>query len=326
MSGEAPAAGAAAAAPGKDQAAPPTKSRRGIECTPLEKQVLEDIIEEFNHKKHIKFPKYRDDKDFVYWADTDLDAYADTLSCSVEELRATHKKMKRAFFKLRAADVDQQRTLKRDVFQACVLWNLKTVDDVHRRLDVLAKQSRSLERERKSIIDRGEHHAMIAERLAMWEAERHCRFQSELEAAIEPTIKERNKEQQTILDSKIAYHEKQAEWAQAAVARYEKKTADFAAAHPTKDEQIRKQQRKIDDQDRELRTLRKQVQGHKAQQQQQQKRKRNREEERQRRLGFSTHPAVSTCTPESTSKRLSVRKSRTSALARIDNALATNNV
>ena len=264
MSGEAPAAGAAAAAPGKDQAAPPTKSRRGIECTPLEDQVLKDIIREFNHKKHIKFPKYRDDKDFVYWADIDLDAYADKLSCSVEELQATHKKMKRAFFKLRAADVDQQRTLKSDVFQACVLWNLKTVDDVHRRLDVLAKQSRSLERERKSIIDREEHHAMIAERLAMWEAERHCRFQSELEAAIEPTIKERNKEQQTILDSKIAYHEKQAEWAQAAVARYEKKTADFAAAHPTKDEQIRKQQRKIDDQDRELRTLRKQVQGHKA--------------------------------------------------------------
>ena len=87
------------------------------------------------------------------------------------------------------------------------MWNLKTVDDVHRRLDVLAKQSRSLERERKSIIDRGEHSAMIAERLAMWEAEaeRHCRFQSELEAAIEPTIKERNKEQQTILDSKIVY-------------------------------------------------------------------------------------------------------------------------
>ena len=101
----------------------------------------------------------------------------------------------------------------------------------------------------------------------MWEAERHCRFQSELEAAIEPTIKERNKEKQTILDSKIAYHEKQAEWAQAAVARYDKKTADFAAAHPTKDEQIRKQQRKIDDQERELRTLRKQVQGYQSQQQ-----------------------------------------------------------
>ena len=120
---------AVGAAQDKDQAAPPTKSRRGIECTPLEKQVLEDIIEEFNHKKHIKFPKYRDDKDFVYWADIDLDAYADKLSCSVEELQATHKKMKRAFFKLRAANVDQKRTLKSDVFQACcVLWNLKTVD------------------------------------------------------------------------------------------------------------------------------------------------------------------------------------------------------
>ena len=106
-------------------------------------------------------------------------------------------------------------------------------------------------------------------------------------------------------------------------AKYNKKTAEFAASHPTKDEQIRKQQRKIDDQERELRTLRKQVQGYQSQQQHQKKRKRNREEERDRRLMFSTHPAVSTCTPESTSKRLSVRKSRTSALARIDNVVAT---
>ena len=35
MSEEAAAAAAAAAAPDKNQAAPPTKSRRGIECTPL---------------------------------------------------------------------------------------------------------------------------------------------------------------------------------------------------------------------------------------------------------------------------------------------------
>ena len=135
---------AVGAAQDKDQAAPPTKSKHAIECTPLEDQVLKDIIREFNHRKHIDFPKYRDDDDVVYWADTDLDAYADTLSCSVEELQATHKKMKRAFFKLRAANVDQQRTLKSDVFQACSLWNLKTVTDVHRHLEYTSKEKARL--------------------------------------------------------------------------------------------------------------------------------------------------------------------------------------
>ena len=107
-------------------------------------------------------------------------------------------------------------------------------------------------------------------------------------------------------------------------ARYAELAATEEERNPSKDATIKKQQRKIEDQDRELKRLRQQVQGHEAQQQHQKKRKRNRGEERDRRLMFSTHPAVSTCTPESTSKRLSVRKSRTSALARIDNAVTTN--
>ena len=88
--------------------------------------------------------------------------------------------MKRAFYKLRAANVDQQRTLKSDVFQACSLWNLKTVTDVHRHLEYTSKEKARLKELEKSIVARGEQHAMIAERLAMWEAERHCRFQAEL--------------------------------------------------------------------------------------------------------------------------------------------------
>ena len=39
-----------------------------------------------------------------------------------------------------------------------------------------------------------------------------------------------------------------AQWAQEGIAKYNKKTADFAAAHPTKDATIKKQQRKIEDQ------------------------------------------------------------------------------
>ena len=128
---------AVGAAQDKDQAAPPTKSRRGIECTPLEKQVLKaSRISSTNSTTGSTSTSLSTAMTMALSTGPipiSLDAYADTLSCSVEELRATHKKMKRAFFKLRAANVDQQRTLKSDVFQACVLWNLKTVTDVHRR-------------------------------------------------------------------------------------------------------------------------------------------------------------------------------------------------
>ena len=259
-----------------------------------------------------------------FYENIDQEGFAEQYGLTVDELHAERDAAKKAWMKYRAKKLNQDRTRKHNIDEALEQWGIRTVEDTHKKLASIDKEKARLEALEKSIVSRGEHQAMLCERLAMWEAERHCRFQSELEAAIEPTIKERNKEQQTILDSKIAYHEKQAEWAQAAVARYDKKTADFAASHPTKDEQIRKQQRKIDDQDRELRTLRKQVQGYQSQQQHQKKRKRNREEERERRLMFSTHTAVSTCTPESTSKRLSVRKSRTSALARIDNVVTTN--
>ena len=79
-------------------------------------------------------------------------------------------------------------------------------------------------------------------------------------------------------------------------ARYAELAATEEERNPSKDATIKKQQRKIDDQNRELKAPRKQVSGYEAQQQHQKKRKRNREEERDRRLMFSTHPAVSTCT------------------------------
>ena len=82
--------------------------------------------------------------------------------------------MKKVFRKFRAADVDQSRTLKSDVYQACVLWKLKSVSDVHRRLEHIDKQKSLLERERKSMVERGEKQAEQHERLAMWEAAHFC--------------------------------------------------------------------------------------------------------------------------------------------------------
>ena len=106
-----------------------------------------------------------------------------------------------------------------------------------------------------------------------------------------------------------------AQWAQDGIAKYDKMRAEYEAAHPTKDEQIRKQQRKIDDQERELNRLRKQVRGHEAAERHRKKRKTDAENQRQRRRLHSQHPAVSMFTPESTTKRIKARTSRTSSRA-----------
>ena len=217
--------------------------------------------------------------------------------------------------KFRAKKLNQDRTRKHNMDEALEQWGLRTVEATHKKLASIEKEKVRLESLEKSIVQRGEHQAMLTERLAMWEAERHGRFQTELEAAVEPTIEKRNKEKKMILDSKIVYHEKQAEWAQAAKAKYDKKTAEYEAAHPTKDATIKKQQRKIEDQQRELTRLQQQVRGYEAAERHRKKRKADAENQRQRRRLHAQHPAVSTMTPESTTKRTKARTSRRSTLA-----------
>ena len=153
---------------------------------------------------------------------------------------------------------------------------------------------------------------------------RQAEYDARLQAAVQPEVDRQLALQKARYEEGAARYEERAKEMQQTKAEWAKLAATEKERNPDKDATIKKQQRKIDDQNRELKAQRKQVSGYEAQQQQQKKRKRNREEERDRRLMFSTHPAVSTCTPESTSKRLSVRKSRTSVLARIDNVVTTN--
>ena len=60
--------------------------------------------------------------------------------------------------------------------EALEQWGLRTVEATHRKLASIEKEKVRLESLEKSIVQRGEHQAMLTERLAMWEAERHGRF------------------------------------------------------------------------------------------------------------------------------------------------------
>ena len=107
-------------------------------------------------------------------------------------------------------------------------------------------------------------------------------------------------------------------------ARYAELAATEEERNPDKDEHIRKLSRQVNDLRRDKTRLETQVTKLETKEKTRLKRQANRENERQRRRMFADNSAVSTCTPESTSKRLKSRSSKTSALGRIQNTRDAN--
>ena len=107
-------------------------------------------------------------------------------------------------------------------------------------------------------------------------------------------------------------------------ARYAELAATEEERNPDKDEQIRKLSRQVNDLRRDKTRLETQVTKLETKEKTRLKRQANRENERQRRRMFADNSAVSTCTPESTSKRLKSRSSKTSALGRIQSTSDVN--
>ena len=155
---------------------------------------------------------------------------------------------------------------------------------------------------------------------------REAEYDARLQAAVQPEVDRQLALQKARYEEGTEFYKEQAKKMQQAKARYAELAAKEEERNPDKDEQIRKLSRQVNDLRRDKTTLQTQVTKLESQEQQRKKRQANRENERQRRRMFANHSAVSTCTPESTTKRLKSRGSKTSALARIDNALATNNV
>ena len=221
-------------------------------------------------------------------------------------------------------------TNKHNKNQALALWKVHTVSDIHLKFTELAAKEKELETQIEEIKQQRQDDSILRAHSSIVEAavKREAEYDARLQAAVQPEVDRQLALQKARLCTRYeegaARYEERAKEMEQATATYAELAAKEEERNPDKDATIKKQQRKIEEQNRELKALRKQVSGYEAQQQHQKKRKRNREEERDRRLMFSTHPAVSTCTPESTSKRLSVRKSRTSTLARIDNIVTAN--
>ena len=153
---------------------------------------------------------------------------------------------------------------------------------------------------------------------------RQAEYDARLQAAVQPEVDRQVAIQKARYEEGAARYEERATEMRRMKARYAELAATEEERNPDKDEQIRKLSRQVSDLRREKTALQTQVGKLESQEKQRKKRQANRENERERRRMFANHSAVSTCTPESTSKRLKSRSSKTSALGRIQSTSDVN--
>ena len=144
-------------------------------------------------------------------------------------------------------------------------------------------------------------------------------IKAKVEAAVQPEVERQMKKKQVNLVAEMKRYADMGDAHEKAEASCKAKQAAWEDAHQG---ELDRQKRKLEDRDRELKRLRQVVAGYEAQQRHQKKRKQDAENQRERRRLHAQHPAVSTMTPESTTKRTKPRTSQRSALARIGNNAA----
>ena len=153
---------------------------------------------------------------------------------------------------------------------------------------------------------------------------RQAEYDARLQAAVQPEVDRQLAIQKAHYEEGAARYEERTKEMQRMKAKYAELAAKEKERNPDKDEQIRKLSRQVNDLRRDKTRLETQVGKLESQEKQRKKRQANRENERERRRMFANHSAVSTCTPESTSKRLKSRSSKTSALGRIQSTSDVN--
>ena len=319
---EGPPAAPAVPAQDQDEGTSQPTSDDAVPLTAAEEWILKDVRAHFLahiHQEHPKFKQDVEDGKYPRWSLLDKPELAEKFQCTEDELEKAHKDMKKRFFKIRKKDVDHNRTLKSDITWACSLWDMKTVGDVHRRLTSMTEELAALKEAKADTLAVAELHKQMMADQGRMAAEYKAKVEAAVEAKVQPEIERQMEEKKVILESKIAHHEKMAEWAIEGQAKNKAKQAAWEDAHQG---ELDRQKRKLEDRDRELKRLRQVVAGYEAQQRHQKKRKQDAENQRQRRRLHAQHPAVSTMTPESTTKKTKPRTSRRSALARIGNNAA----
>ena len=88
------------------------------------------------HKDYPNFAELLGDRRGQRWffANRDMDSWAEFNELPVDELRDIIKRAKRDYHKERATDINRDRTLKNNLHEGLGLWKIKTVEDLHKRL------------------------------------------------------------------------------------------------------------------------------------------------------------------------------------------------
>ena len=277
------------------------------------------------------FPKYKTmlegwDGQQFFWQRANKAAMAEHFGVTMEDLRAEWDAAKRLFHKNRAAEISRDRTNKHNKNQALALWKVHTVSDIHLKFTELAAKEKELEMQIEKVKQQRQDDSILRAHSSIVEAavKREAEYDARLQAAVQPEVDRQLALQKARYEEGAKFYEEQAKVLQQAEARYAALAATEEERNPSKDDQIRKLSRQVSDLRRDKMTLQTQVTKLESQEQQRKKRQANRENERQRRRMFANHSAVSTCTPESTSKRLKSRSSKTSALSRIQSTSDVN--
>ena len=200
------------------------------------------------------------------------------------------------------------------------------MSDIHLKFTELAAKEKELEMQIDKVKQQRQDDSILRAHDSIVESalKRQAEYDARLQAAVQPEVDRQLAIQKARYEEGVEFYKEQAKKTQQMEARYAELAAKEEETNPDKDEQIRKLSRQVNDLRRDKTRLETQVTKLETKEKTRLKRQANRENERERRRMFANHSAVSTCTPESTSKRLKSRSSKTSALGRIQSTSDVN--
>ena len=201
------------------------------------------------------------------------------------------------------------------------------MSEIHKKFTELAEKEKELQRQIDEVKQQRQDDSILRARsssIVEAAVKREAEYDARLQAAVQPEVDRQLAIQKARYEEGAARYEERAKEMRRMKARYAELAATEEERNPDKDEQIRKLSRQVGDLQRAKTSLETQVTKLETKEKTRLKRQANRENERQRRRMFANNSAVSTCTPESTSKRLKSRSSKTSALGRIQSTSDVN--
>ena len=257
----------AEASPAPARACEPAEAADSADPRAALKAYLSEMANnQFLLQLHREFPKFKtmlkgwDGQQFI-WQKRNKAVMAQHFGVSVEDLRAEWDAAKRLFQKNRAAELSRDRTNKHNKNQALALWEVKTVSEIHLKFTELAEKKKELETQIGEIKQQRQDDSILRAHDSIVESalKRQAEYNARLQAAVQPEVDRQLAIQKARYEEGAARYEERAKVMQQAKARYAELAATEEERNPSKDATIKKQQRKIEDQQRELTRLQQQV-------------------------------------------------------------------